>query len=653
MREAFYAFTGRLFSFAPKYSGRFFCLLLFFLSGNSSFAQITDTAIDINSFKYQLVLDSIIQIKRAEKYTVPEDSIPRLKFALYKKNVKASLPRSWVEKDIFLRFRLVNNSDTPRTICFYPGFHFRQINLFKASPTNIDSTFQRVTDTLDDAKYPRYKIFEIQPQEEKFFYVQLVPLRYNTNLFMPRIMQIDFIEKHQVMASAKRSALDIVTYLACGILLMMVLYSLAIYLQNRGNEFLYYAGYVTCMGTLLFLISFLGNKSTPFNFLYVEYLDLVILCTGVFFYIIFIRKFLNTKINHPFLDKLMKIGDKIIVAMLVVFSSVYFFTDKFVILDIIEIVIKQFLLIIGIVFIVYGIRKKDKLINYLVVGNIALVFFSIVSFILLTGNFNIVDNPEFSLLNRPLFHYEVGLILELIFFLSGLAYKNRRDIAERVKEGERLKLDNERKEFEKQMAVMAAQQDERNRISADMHDELGSGVTAIRLMSEIVKSKMKDHSYAEIDKISNSANDLLSKMNTIIWTMKSSNDTLESLVAYIRAHATEFFDTTPIDCSIHVPETITDVEMSGEKRRNVFLSIKEALNNIMKHAQADKVIIDITTNGGKLIIKIADNGIGIDTEKLRRFGNGLSNMKRRMENIGGEFKAESNHGAVLTFSLPI
>ena len=95
---------------------------------------------------------------------------------------------------------------------------------------------------------------------------------------------------------------------------------------------------------------------------------------------------------------------------------------------------------------------------------------------------------------------------------------------------------------------MAAQQDERNRISADMHDELGSGVTAIRLMSEIVKSKMKQTSLPEIEKISNSANDLLGKMNTIIWTMKSSNDTLESLVAYIRAHAIEFFDSTPIDC---------------------------------------------------------------------------------------------------------
>ncbi len=84
-------------------------------------------------------------------------------------------------------------------------------------------------------------------------------------------------------------------------------------------------------------------------------------------------------------------------------------------------------------------------------------------------------------------------------------------------------------------------------------------------------------------------------MNTIIWTMKSSNDTVESLVAYIRAHAIEYFDNTPIDCTVRMPAVIPQVDISGEKRRNVFLSIKEALNNAMKHSQASQLSIEITT----------------------------------------------------------
>ena len=231
----------------------------------------------------------------------------------------------------------------------------------------------------------------------------------------------------------------------------------------------------------------------------------------------------------------------------------------------------------------------------------------------------------------------------------------RRDLIERVKERERLKLENERKEFEKQMAVMQATQQERDRISTDMHDELGSGVTAIRLMSEILKSRMKDQTFPELEKISSSANDLLGKMNTIIWTMKSSNDTLESLVAYIRVHAIEYFDNTPIICSVQLPAVIPQVDISGEKRSNIFLSVKEALNNALKHSQASEIRIKISAKDQELLIQVTDNGVGMDPEALRRFGNGLNNMRRRMESIGGLFKIDNREkgGTMLCFVVPI
>ena len=314
-------------------------------------------------------------------------------------------------------------------------------------------------------------------------------------------------------------------------------------------------------------------------------------------------------------------------------------------------VTKVYMFLIGVVFIWYSLLKKDTLLNYLAAGNFALVLFAILSLLILFGVRFSADRS--SIFNKGLLYYEFGVVLELIFFLSGLAYKNRRDLTERVRERERFKLDNERKEFEKQIAIVTTRQEERDRISADMHDELGSGMTAIRLMSEIVKTKMKDQAFPELEKISNSANDLLGKMNSIIWTMKSSNDTLESLVAYLRANALEYFENTPITCKVQVPDIIPVVEMNGEKRRNIFLSVKESLNNILKHAQATEVSINITLSPNKLIIRVADNGVGIDVEKLRRFGNGLSNMKRRMESIQGEFSAENKNGSIISFVSPL
>jgi signal transduction histidine kinase len=257
-----------------------------------------------------------------------------------------------------------------------------------------------------------------------------------------------------------------------------------------------------------------------------------------------------------------------------------------------------------------------------------------------------------SVLNSALFYYELGITIELLFFLFALTYKNKMEIILSTQKEEKMKLETERKEMEKQVAVLAAKQDERNRISVDMHDELGSGVTAIRLMSEIVKSKMKDQTLPEIEKISNSANELLNKMNAIIWTMTSSNDTVENLVAYIRSYAVEFFENTGIDCSFTMPAVIPHREINGEKRRNIFLSVKEALNNVVKHSQSSVVRINIVVGEG-LVIEIQDDGIGINMERLRKFGNGLNNMKKRMASIDGEFNIENRQGTKTTFYLQL
>jgi signal transduction histidine kinase len=202
------------------------------------------------------------------------------------------------------------------------------------------------------------------------------------------------------------------------------------------------------------------------------------------------------------------------------------------------------------------------------------------------------------------------------------------------------------------VAVMQAQQEERQRISADIHDELGSGMTTIRLMSEIAKNKMKENVPVEIEKISNSANEVLNKMNAIVWSMNSSNDTLDSLISYIRAYSIEFFDGTQIECKVNMPEEIPLQEISGDKRRNIFLCVKESLNNALKHSKASRIKIDIEINH-KLQIQIADNGAGIEHEKIRRFGNGLKNIERRMKGIGGSYTIANHNGTQTNLELPL
>ena len=631
-----------------------FVLLTFLTLPQALTAQ--DPVIEINSFRNLRYIDTLVRYELTETGEISDQEIPsKLRFLNFlPSRISEKLPDNWVERELFLKFTLQNDTSLQKTVSFYPGMYFTTIKLYRAKPGAVATTFQPVKDSIPpDKNTEGYRLITLEPNEQVVIFARLRFLRSSQNALVPIIMRADYIDKHKAVASVRRSGLDVVTYLASGMMLMMIIYSLAAFIQNGNKEFLYYALYAFFTGLLLFLISFLGIRLNSFNFFYIEYLDLMILCASVFYYLAFMRTFLDTRANHPFLEKVFRIGQVLTITMMIIYSAIYFTTRKFFILSLLEDISKEFFLIIGLVFITYGVRNKDRLMKYLVAGNIAVVFFGLISLVMLISPFKLTNNSDFSLLNRPLVYYELGLVIELMLFLSGLAFKNRVDIIERVKEREGLKLQNERQEFEKQMAVMAAQQGERDRISADMHDELGSGVTAIRLMSEIVKSKLKSQSLPEIDKISTSANDLLNKMNTIIWTMKSSNDTLESMIAYIRANATEYFDGTAISCEVNTPSTIPEVEMSGEKRRNIFLSVKEAMNNIIKHAHATKVSISISTYNDLLVIEVADNGKGMDINNTRRFGNGLANMRRRMELINGNLSFHQDNGTTLRFELGI
>ena len=414
---------------------------------------------------------------------------------------------------------------------------------------------------------------------------------------------------------------------------------------------MYYACFSLFTAILFFLKSFYTKSTVSFNFFFESYLDFIIQSLGVFFYYIFLRKFLETRKNFPFLYKLFIASQAITITSIVLFSW-FNFTDNFFLQEKIENYTKLLWIAVTILFIVYSFFQRNKMLNFLAAGHFFFLAFSAMSLALII-NPSLVKIPAPSIWRDAIFYYEMGMTVELIFFLMALAFKNRHDIIERTRERERLLLDNERKEFEKQLAIVEAKQEERDRISTDMHDELGSGVTAIRLMSEIVKTKMKDNTLPEIDKISNNANDLLSKMNTIIWTMSSSNDRLDNMIAYTRSYALEFFESTNIDCHFETAESIPPTEMSGEKRRNVFLCVKESLNNIVKHSKANDVWIRVTVLPGTLEIQIQDNGVGINFQKLREFGNGLNNMKKRIESIDGNFAIINKDGTLTTITVPL
>ncbi len=209
------------------------------------------------------------------------------------------------------------------------------------------------------------------------------------------------------------------------------------------------------------------------------------------------------------------------------------------------------------------------------------------------------------------------------------------------------KLEKQKIVSEKQQAI----EKERSRIATDIHDDLGAGLSTIRFLSEKVKrNSFSDTTKIDAEKIVNNSNELVQKMNELIWAMNEKNDTLEDLLFYARSYAAAYGEENNLQMDIFMPIKIPAITIAGEMRRNVFLTLKESLHNIVKHAHAKKVTIKFKTDKNLFII-IADDGNGFINSNEE--GNGLKNMKKRIDSIGGIFEIIQANGVTVKISVPL
>lgn len=205
-------------------------------------------------------------------------------------------------------------------------------------------------------------------------------------------------------------------------------------------------------------------------------------------------------------------------------------------------------------------------------------------------------------------------------------------------------------ELERREAV----QRERERISKDMHDEIGSSLTQIAVLSEIVLSSNNNKVKIEesIKKISGISRNLINNISEIVWAVNPKNDSLDNLAAYLREYAGELMETAGINFTPDFCEDIDTLPLQSEMRRNIFLAVKEILNNIIKHAKAKNVFFSFCRNEKAISILIKDDGCGFNTENIKR-GNGLSNITQRIQDCCGtiEIDSEINRGTAYKIEL--
>lgn len=196
----------------------------------------------------------------------------------------------------------------------------------------------------------------------------------------------------------------------------------------------------------------------------------------------------------------------------------------------------------------------------------------------------------------------------------------------------------------------------RTRIATDLHDDIGSSLSQMSVLSEIVQRRVGADSGVEepLSTIANLARDLAEAMNDIVWAINPARDHMSDLSHRMRRFASDVFTARDLAFEFRTPDEQRDLPMGADLRRELFLVFKESVNNAVRHSGCTSADLELSVDEGWIQFRIADDGAGFDVDAARD-GNGLTSMRRRAERLGGTFEVVSKQpgGTAVTVRLPI
>jgi signal transduction histidine kinase/ligand-binding sensor domain-containing protein len=194
---------------------------------------------------------------------------------------------------------------------------------------------------------------------------------------------------------------------------------------------------------------------------------------------------------------------------------------------------------------------------------------------------------------------------------------------------------------------------ERRRIARHLHDDLGANLTEIGLFAAAARDRVSEPN-SDLDELTDRVRGLAGSLDAIVWTTNPANDSLDHVATYICEYFQGLFARSVIRCRVDIDGDMPAYPLTPDQRTNLFLSAKEAMNNVLKHSGATEVWLRMRMEGERFQLCIEDNGHGFDPAALEhRRRNGLQNMRSRMEELAGTFSIETTPGrrTVVVISL--
>jgi signal transduction histidine kinase len=435
-----------------------------------------------------------------------------------------------------------------------------------------------------------------------------------------------------------------------GFLLCQMLYVLFQWLIIRRREYLYYFCYMA--GISLYFLS-KQESVLGLDFLFTRYpllkvyLGKTLLIFPYFFYFRFVRSFLEMKINYPRFHRWVRwVENFLLVYIAFDFCLILYTFDRRLQTDIYFIVlIGVFILAARFMFGLY--RRKQTLVTYIITGSLFVGTGHIIGLVFSYLEFN----RHIDLGVPDIFIFaQLGIVLEIFCFTGGLSYKSQASEKEKIKSQENLIEQLKANEL-----LQSRMQNIRNKIAQDLHDDIGSTLSSISILSDLaLKEKNGGQTMVTMNEIKHSSILLMERMDDIVWSINPRNDSLENLLIRVKHFATTLFEAREIDYTIYIQENIDQVKLPMDYRQHIYLVLKEAINNLVKYAGATQAGIRVSFDHRVLTLSIRDNGCGFDPSG-RNSGNGIPGMQKRasLMNAALDIRSDKKEGTEISLRVDI
>ncbi len=465
-------------------------------------------------------------------------------------------------------------------------------------------------------------------------YFRIKPFPHKIEDFSPRIMSLKGWRETAATKLFDNQIQYNITVFLSGALSLLAAFTFMQWTLYRSKTFLFYA--VFLMAGISNLYRYDMEFALPVNWWtsfwcfqgnqFSTYL-------GHTFYFLFVSEFLELKKFMPRLNKLIVTAAKLGIVLLI-FHLVFFFVFNRHDLAFAIYYPARFMLLGIAFFSIFAVfLSKPPFYRFIVIGGTAVAIGAVTWMI--SGLR--IDEGLSPIKYASVIFYS-GMMIESLFFLSGLGYKFVKS------------------EEEKRLAQQKLM-DERARLTRDLHDDIGSTLNSLAVMSELAEKQAENLPKPIAQTLFNlktTARESVYRISDIVWSVNPNIEKVDDLIARMRNFTYLLFSETETRVQFKIAEQVENLLIPPEKRWHLYLIFKEVVNNVRKYAAATKLIIEISKHDSALFMKITDNGIGFNFSE-KQTGNGLRTIQERIEAVGGtgSFLSEKDKGTLISIELPI